>query len=53
MARKDPAAAVKTVEEALVFAKTLPSSQVSPRAVAGLEKKLAGLQTEAAQAAPK
>ena len=56
VARKDTAGAVKTLEEAITFAKTLPASQVSPRAVAGLEKKLAGLQQPApsqSQAAPK
>ncbi|MFP2959945.1 thioredoxin family protein [Myxococcus sp. 1LA] len=47
VARKDTAAAVKTLEEAIVFAKTLPASQVSPRQVAGLEKKLSGLQASA------
>ena len=57
VARKDSASAAKTLEEAIAFAKTLPAAQVSPRAVAGLEKKLAGLQAEGArppsQAAPK
>ena len=53
VARKDPAAAVKTMEEAIAYAKTLPASQVSPRAVAGLEKKLAGLQADSAQATQK
>ncbi|MCP3099696.1 thioredoxin family protein [Myxococcus sp. K15C18031901] len=51
VARKDPAAAAKTLEEAIAFAKTLPTSQVSPRAVSGLEKKLSGLQA-AARPAP-
>jgi hypothetical protein len=57
LARKDSAAAVKTLEEALTFAKTLPASQVSPRVVTGLEKKLADLRQTSAQpqsqAAPK
>jgi thioredoxin-like negative regulator of GroEL len=57
VARNDPASAAKTLEEAIAFAKTLPASQVSPRAVAGLEKKLAGIQATAGQpqtqAAPK
>jgi thioredoxin-like negative regulator of GroEL len=48
LARKDTAAAVKTVEEAIAHAKTLPASQVSPYTVPGLEKKLARL-----RAAPK
>ncbi|AKF84034.1 Tetratricopeptide repeat-containing protein [Myxococcus fulvus] len=52
VARKDTAAAVKTLEEALAFAKTLPAVQTSPRMVKNLEKKLAGLQAEA-QPAPK
>ncbi len=47
VARKDTASAVKTLEEAITFAKTLPASQVSPRTVAGLEKKLIGLQASA------
>jgi len=47
VARKDTASAVKTLEEAIAFAKTLPASQVSPRMVAGLEKKLSGLQASA------
>ena len=47
VARKDAASAVKTLEEAIAFAKTLPASQVSPRTVAGLEKKLTGLQASA------
>ncbi|AKQ70752.1 Thioredoxin domain-containing protein EC-YbbN [Myxococcus hansupus] len=47
VARKDTASAVKTLEEAITFAKTLPASQVSPRMVAGLEKKLTGLQSSA------
>ncbi|MGE6760230.1 thioredoxin family protein [Corallococcus interemptor] len=47
-ARKDTAGAVKTLEEALTFAKTLPAAQVSPRQVEGLEKKLAGLKSPAA-----
>jgi thioredoxin-like negative regulator of GroEL len=51
LARKDTAAAVKTVEEAIAHAKTLPASQVSPRTVPMLEKKLAGLR--ATPAAPK
>ncbi|MBU8898016.1 thioredoxin family protein [Corallococcus sp. M34] len=41
LARKDPASAVKTVEDALAYAKTLPAAQVSPRQVEGLQKKLA------------
>lgn len=48
LARKDTAAAVKTLEEAIAYAKTLPASQVSPRTVPGLEKKLAELQAPAA-----
>ncbi|NVJ04134.1 thioredoxin family protein [Myxococcus sp. AM001] len=47
VAREDTASAVKTLEEALTFAKSLPASQVSPRMVAGLEKKLSGLQAAA------
>ncbi|GHG80053.1 thioredoxin family protein [Comamonas sp. JC664] len=47
VARKDTAGAVKTLEEAITFAKTLPASQVSPRMVAGLEKKLNGLRASA------
>ncbi len=47
VARKDTAGAVKTLEEAITFAKTLPASQVSPRMVAGLEKKLSGLRASA------
>jgi tetratricopeptide (TPR) repeat protein len=42
-ARGDKAAAVKTLEEALAFAKTLPEAQVSKRALDALEKKLAEL----------
>ncbi|TQF14684.1 thiol reductase thioredoxin [Myxococcus llanfairpwllgwyngyllgogerychwyrndrobwllllantysiliogogogochensis] len=52
VARKDIAGATKTVEDAVAYAKTLPASQVSPRMMKGLEKKLAGLQAEA-QPAPK
>ncbi|WP_163779106.1 thioredoxin family protein [Myxococcus vastator] len=47
VAREDTASAVKTLEEAITFAKSLPASQVSPRMVAGLEKKLSGLQASA------
>ncbi|WNZ61689.1 thioredoxin family protein [Myxococcus sp. MxC21-1] len=47
VARQDTASAVKTLEEAITFAKSLPASQVSPRTVAGLEKKLSGLQASA------
>jgi tetratricopeptide (TPR) repeat protein len=48
VARKDPASAAKTLEEALAYAKTLPAAQVSSRQVEGLQKKLEGLKAPAA-----
>jgi len=41
LARGEKDAAVRTLEDALAHAKTLPEAQVSPRTVAALEKKLA------------
>ncbi|QSQ12550.1 thioredoxin family protein [Myxococcus landrumensis] len=52
VARKDSATATKTLEDAITYAKTLPASQVSPRQVKSLEKKLTELQATA-QPSPK
>jgi tetratricopeptide (TPR) repeat protein len=45
-ARGEKDAAVKTLEEALAYAKALPEAQVSKRQVEALEKKLAELKTK-------
>ncbi|HSP80120.1 MAG TPA: tetratricopeptide repeat protein, partial [Myxococcaceae bacterium] len=44
-ARGEKDAAVKTLEEALAYAKSLSEAQVSPSALAALERKLAGLKS--------
>jgi tetratricopeptide (TPR) repeat protein len=46
VARGDKAAAVKTLEEALAYAKSLPGAQVSPRQIESLEKKLTELKAK-------
>jgi tetratricopeptide (TPR) repeat protein len=46
LARGEKDAAVRTLEEALAHARTLPGAQVSPRTVAGLEKKLADVKAK-------
>jgi tetratricopeptide (TPR) repeat protein len=46
VAKGDKAGAVKTLEEALAYAKTLSEAQVSPRLRAALEKKLATLKAQ-------
>ena len=46
VARGDKAAAVKTLEEAIAYAKSLPEAQVSPRQVESLEKKLTELKAK-------
>jgi tetratricopeptide (TPR) repeat protein len=46
VARGEKEAAVKTVEEALAYAKSLPEAQVSKRQVEALEKKLAELKAK-------
>jgi tetratricopeptide (TPR) repeat protein len=45
-AKGDKAAAVKTIEEAIAYAKSLPEAQVSPRQREALEKKLAELKAK-------
>ena len=46
LARGEKDAAVRTLEDALAHAKTLPEAQVSPRTVAALEKKLADVKAK-------
>jgi tetratricopeptide (TPR) repeat protein len=46
LARGEKEAAVRTLEEALAHARTLSEAQVSPRAVAALEKKLADVKAK-------
>jgi tetratricopeptide (TPR) repeat protein len=46
VARGEKAAAVKTLEEALAYAKALPEAQVSKRQLEALEKKLVELKTK-------
>lgn len=46
IAKGDKAAAVKTIEEAITYAKSLPEAQVSPRQREALEKKLAELKAK-------
>jgi tetratricopeptide (TPR) repeat protein len=45
-AKGDKAAAVKTIEEAIAYAKSLSEAQVSPRQREALEKKLAELKAK-------
>lgn len=46
VARGDKAGAVKTLEDALAYAKTLSEAQVSSRVLAGIEKKLTELRAQ-------
>ncbi len=46
VARGDKAGAVKALQDALAFARTLSEAQVSKRMLASIEKKLAGLQAQ-------
>jgi thioredoxin-like negative regulator of GroEL len=49
LARNEHAAAVRTLEDALTYAKSLSPTQASPRMVAALEKKLAELRARSAR----